>query len=181
MKFPIRLLTLSGLMAAAQCFAADVAIFPTGPAPIAQEVDGRWVATDPDNVLTQEKSENALELLQRIESGETDLQLDLTGWEPPLPKTISQVVWALRYNQDAKLIKFSGSDVIAFGTSSPKTVDEAIRDLADKTAHARLIETASLNVVHYGLEKPQTIDDALAILARRIYDLEARVAALEAP
>ena len=49
-----------------------------GNTPIAHKVGGVWTAVDPANPLTQDKSENALEILEQVNQGKIPLALDVT-------------------------------------------------------------------------------------------------------
>lgn len=169
------------LLGASSALAGDKTIYPEGSDPVAKKVNGRWVPVDEDSELTEDKSENALELLQMVRDGKADLQLDVTDWEPPLPTTVAQALYALRYDQNAKNVKFDGANVIDFGLYKPTTVEQALHALGKKEIPSSKVLLAGINVVHYGLDAPRTAEEALAVLARRIYELEARVAILEAP
>jgi hypothetical protein len=168
-------------LAAPAALAVDQGIFPQDLDALAHQVDDIWVPVDSGAALTQDKSENALELLERLHEGRVDLQADVTGWDPPKPTTVAEAVWALRYRQTAAHVGFKSKDVIGFEFGSPNNVEDAIKALAQRATSTKKVVLDTKNAVHYGLENPQTADDALAILARRVYELEARVYALENP
>lgn len=106
---------------------------------------------------------------------------DVTGLDPHMTHGagVVQALWDLRYNQTAKRIQFLDPDVIDFGTSSPKTVDGALRYLAHRDVPAAKVKLAHLDVINWGLTRPTNGEEAMAILVQRIHDLEARVSALE--
>ena len=157
---------------------------PAGPKPekpkAAKKVNGVWMPVDEDNPATAEKSENALELYQLLKEGAADLQLDVTSWDPPAPRNLPEAIHALRYNTQAKHIRFTTPDVVAFGLQGTPDVEAAILALAHRKVTADKVALVDTNVVHYGLDKPETVEQAIAALVARIYQLETRMAAAEA-
>ena len=108
-------------------------LFPNGAPPLAHEVNGVWTAVNPNDPLTQDKSENALQLLERMNQGQFDLQLDVTQWgtlgsHAPL----AQVIYELRFNQTADRIPLLHGNTFAWGLDNPNTAQEGFDILAER-------------------------------------------------